>query len=184
MKRILLFTVLITIFMIGFGQEKDRYLVFIFNTECETDQTGDYMWIIPFDSCSRRLSIDQMKPLFAHERLFHYLKSQDFLEGFYPIYKYSKSDTIGWYLFQKRRLIEEHCCKIKFPEKMTITRRIYLVPIVATCEFFVPKALLPREIVIFKQKPELWSEFWSLPKNDLIRCLRADLEGFEFQICF
>ena len=51
------------------GQEIKEYLVYIFHEDWKRNSlkwnTGDFLWIIPYDSSCSKIDNDQLKPLFV-----------------------------------------------------------------------------------------------------------------------
>ena len=89
--------------------------MFIFHEDWENKSlkwnTGDYLWIVPYDTCHKKMDEDQLKPLFVTKEQLFFLDdsvSQNQGVGELPIVLKDKKDSFGYMLFKNRKLIQKY----------------------------------------------------------------------------
>ncbi len=189
MKKLILYALLLFSASIVNAQKTSRYLVFTFEKKWKVNRNfcdgGNYLWIIPFDSCSNKLSSfkDSLKPLFVAEyqvaELLDSMVNKRSL-GIYPIDEKDYKEPVLKILRQNRRLVQKIKTDYTCPkDQMTVF--VYVTPITATCQ--IQKfGLKQNDVCYFNTNPLTWQEFWNLPQRELQRITYCDFSDFGFVV--
>lgn len=183
MKKILSIALFCTTISFLFGQDNQKYIVFIFNYRWTSGgwNTGDFLWAIPYDSCHNPIDNNNIIPLFAEEGQIldlndSVISNQSF--GEWPVGDYLPKGSDLWSLYRNRRLI--HKIDYKYiPDKRKRTTNIYMVPIIAKIskrKFGYYK----EDIFLLESLDNIWEEFWDKEDEAWHYILQHDFCGYNF----
>ncbi len=169
------------------SQEVSKYLVYIFHEDWKRNSlkwnTGDYLWIVPYDTCCTKVNISDIKPLFVTEEQINNLEdTHDLGIGNLPIVLNDKSDNKGYVLFKKKKLIQEYeyknlCSGIK--RKLSV----YVVPIKAICRDDY-LGHYKKSVMRIDGPLIIWDDFWKNDFKNKDQYLFCDFSLFKFIISY
>lgn len=170
-------------------QDNKAYLVYIFHEDWKKNSlkwnTGDYLWILPYDTCCTKINESQFKPLFVTKEQLFFLDDMDFQKqgiGDLPIVLNDKSDSNGYLLFRNRKLIQKYEYKHLYSNTKRVLN-IYVVPIKAICKEDILGGYR-KSVTRIDDTLEIWDGFW---KNDTIISepyLFYDFSSFNFIVSY
>ncbi len=171
------------------SQEVKEYLVYIFHEDWKRNSskwnTGDFLWIIPYDNSCSKIDNDQLKPLFVTEEQRFFLDESDNKKqgiGDLPIVLNDKSDSFGYMLFKNRKLIQKYEHRYLYSNTKSILN-IYIVPIRAICKED-HLGFYKKNVIRIDDTLEIWDGFW---KNDDINTkpyLYSDFSYLNFVVSY
>lgn len=179
-----------TLFLLLFSlscrcQDNKAYLVYIFHEDWKKNSlkwnTGDYLWILPYDTCCTKINEAQLKPLFITKEQLSFLDDIDFQKqgiGELPILLNDVSDTSCYKLFKNRKLIQKYEYKHLYSNTKRVLN-IYVVPIKAICKED-NLGVYKKSVIRIDDTLEIWDGFW---ENDTIIIepyLFYDFSSFNF----
>ncbi|MBR6287174.1 MAG: hypothetical protein IKR18_09365 [Bacteroidaceae bacterium] len=187
MKRLFVFLLLLH-GMFVFCQTSQKYIILTFNEKFQIRKyvhvTGDYLWIVPFDSCKNGLNVNAMRPLFANKDQLCILNdstANNTAIGQFPIgeWEYNKSDMNLWKLYKNRRLVQKEETDYNYP-KARKTFSVYITPIVGKCATRL-FSYYKKEVITLDEKIDLWPEFWTTSDDKLLRSItHYNFKDFKF----
>ena len=190
MKYLIMLFFLLALSTICRGQECKKYIVYIFHEDWKKDSrkwsVGDYIWIIPYDSCCTSINKSQLKPLFITKEQRETLNDISLrnlgVGTEAPLKLNDKSDIFGYMLFKNRKLIQifnekylRNSCKRELS--------VYAVPIIAICKddclgFF------KKEVLRIDDKCDIWHEFWNSNTINSQPYFVCNFSNFDFVVSY
>ena len=145
--------------------------------------TGDYLWIIPYDTCCTEINITQLEPFFVTEEQKNELDdSQEQGVGNLPVVLNDKSDICGYMLFKKRKLIQKYKYK-NFYSGIKRTLSVHVVPIKAVCKNDY-LGFYKKRVRRIDGAFEIWNGFWKNEVANTAPYLFRDFSLFNFKVSY
>ena len=170
------------------SQEKN-FIVYVFHEDWKKKSlkwnTGDYLWIIPYDPFCTNINIAQLKPLFVTDEQRFFLDDLDNLKqgiGDLPIVLNDKSDSNGYLLFRNRKLIQ----KYEYKNLCSNTKRtlsIFVIPIKAICKDDI-LGFYRKSVTRIDDTLEIWDGFWENDTTNSDPYLLCDFSIFNFIVSY
>lgn len=188
MRKTILFILLMFVAANSNAQELTHYLVFTFEKTWKKNRFfsdgGDYLWIVPLDSCFGRVSYkEKMMPLFIleYDLDLDLIKSDNGMIGigYWAIGGNSyENEPVLNLLKQDRKLVQQIKTYYTHPkDERTIS--VYITPISAKCKIR-GFGIHDFPVCTFETPPLIWNDFWSLPQKDLKRIMYCDFADFDY----
>lgn len=186
-----LFTTLIMLTLTSSSRSQNikEYIVFIFHEDWENKSlkwnTGDYLWIVPYDTCHKKMDDDQLKPLFVTKEQLFFLDdsvSQNQGVGELPIVLKDQTDSYGYMLFKNRKLIQKYEYKNLY-SKIKRILCIYAVPIKAVCKDDY-MGFYKKSVRRIDDTLEIWDGFWKKDATNTKPYLFYDFSSFNFIVSY
>lgn len=188
MKYLFTIIILLTSAFSCKSQEK-KYLVYIFHEDWKKNSlkwnTGDYLWIIPYDSCCTKIDVTQLKPLFVTEEQKFFLHDTDSKKlgiGELPIILNDKSDYYGYMLFKNKKLTQKYEYK-KIYSNIKRVLKVYVVPVKAICEEDY-LGVYKKRVMRIDHTLEIWNSFWKDYPTKTNPYLFCDFSAFNFIVSY
>lgn len=171
------------------SQDVNKYLVYIFHEDWKKNSlkwnTGDYLWILPYDTCCTKININLLKPLFVTEEQKLFLDDIDSKKqgiGELPIILNDKSDPYGYILFKNRKLIQKHEYKNQYSGIKKVLN-VHIVPIKAVCkdDYF---GVYKKDVIRIDNALEIWDDFWKNGSTNKDPFLFYDFSFFNFIVSY
>ena len=187
MKYVCVLIVLLFSVVDARAQNVKHYLVFTFQQQWKSDKlswnTGDYLWIVPYDSCGSTSFVKDVVPLFAEEFQLNCLYDEETNNsdyGQWPITREDYKQPIIRLLRKNRKLIQViHSCHPHIKSSRTL--KVYLTPISAQC-LVRYLGYKKREVLVLESNPSIWKEFWSLPEKEIKNILSYDFSTYDYVV--
>lgn len=171
------------------SQEVKEYIVYIFHEDWKRNSlkwnTGDYLWIIPYDSCCKKVDSARLKPLFVTEEQRFFLNGLDNQKqgvGDLPIVLNDKSDSYGYMLFKNRKLIQKYEYRYLYSNTKKVLN-IYVVPIKAICKDDY-LGFYKKNVIRIDDTLEIWDGFWKNNVSNSKPYLYIDFSVFNFIVSY
>lgn len=171
------------------GQEIKKYIVYIFHEDWKRNSlkwnTGDYLWIIPYDGCCNIIDGVQLKPFFVTEEQLFFLDELDNQKqgiGDLPIVLNDKSDSYGYMLFKNRKLIQKYENRNMLSNTKRVLK-IYVVPIKAICKDDY-LGFYKKNVTRVDGTLEIWDGFWKEDSINKYPYLNCDFSSFNFLVSY
>ena len=189
MKCLVTTFVLLTLTLSCRSQETKEYLVYIFHEDWKKSSTkwntGDYLWIVPYDTSCTEIKNAQLKPLFVTEEQRSSLDDKDFQKqgvGDFPIVLNDKSDASGYLLFKNKKQIQKYDYKYLYSNTERILE-VYVVPIKAVCKND-SLGYYKKSVTRIDDTFEIWDEFWKDEVANKNPYLSHDFSSFDFIVSY
>lgn len=171
------------------SQEIKKYLVYIFHEDWKKNSlkwnTGDYLWIVPYDTCCIKIKNAQLTPLFVTKEQRFFLDDIDLQKqgvGNLPIILNDKSDPYGYMLFKKRKLIQEYEYQNLSSNTIRVLK-IYIVPIKAVCKED-NLGFYKKNVIRIDDTIEIWDDFWKNNATNTKPYLFCDFSFFNYIVSY
>ncbi len=171
------------------SQESKEYLVYIFHEDWKKNSskwnTGDYIWIVPYDTCRTEIKNSQFKPLFVTEEQRSSLDDKDTQKqgvGVLPIVLNDKSDSSGYMLFKNKKQIQKYDYKYLYSNAER-TLGVYVVPIKAVCKDD-SLGYYKKSVTRIDDTFEIWDDFWKDETINNNPYLSHDFSSFDFFVSY
>ena len=189
MKYLVTTFVLLTLTLSCRIQETKEYLVYIFHEDWKKSSTkwntGDYLWIVPYDTSCTEIKNAQLKPLFVTEEQRSSLDDKDFQKqgvGDLPIVLNDKSDASGYMLFKNKKQIQKYDYKYLYSNTERILE-VYVVPIKAVCKDD-SLGYYKKSVTRIDDTFEIWDDFWKDETINNNPYLSHDFSSFDFFVSY
>lgn len=169
------------------AQNIKHYLVFTFQQQWKSDKlswnTGDYLWIVPYEACGSTSFVKDAVPLFAEKFQLDCLYDEETNNsnfGQWPIMREDYKQPIMKLLKKNRKLIQVVHSYHKHT-KFSKTLKVFITPISVQC-LVRYLGYKKREVLVFESSPSVWKDFWSLPEIEIKNILNYDFSTYDYVV--